>query len=46
MLDYEKLGENLYEVFNAYTGTSMYLVNSEEAAKAEIALWALTVAGD
>ena len=45
MLDYEKIGENLYEVFNAYTGTSMYLVNSESAALAEIALWTLTTVG-
>ena len=35
MYDYEQLGPNLYEVFNAVTGATLYLVNSENAAKEE-----------
>jgi hypothetical protein len=36
MYDYEQLGPNLYEVFNAVTGATLYLVNSEQSAKEEI----------
>jgi hypothetical protein len=45
MLDYEQIGSNLWEVFNANTGTSMYLVNSEEAALQEMNNWVKTTEG-
>ena len=36
MYDYEQLGPNLYEVFNARTGAVLYSVNNEESAKNDI----------